>query len=139
MSEEMTPYPISRHRPEPLQLPEDNKEAVALALAVIRGADRFNSASAIEALSKRVSKLSNSDGCDSLDELTAHLPVLEALFLRFTNDAMSAGLATNKSILIRMALAAQNNYSRTVALIEGLKLQRVGRASVLINHDGGML
>jgi hypothetical protein len=126
----MNNFPASSHRPAPLKLPDNPREAAALALAVIRGDDSFCRAEAVEALNARLSKLADAGSEESLEELAAHLPILEALFLRFSADAMHTGLAINKSALIRMALAAQTSYGRTVALIAGLKLQREGKAVV---------
>ena len=83
-------------------------------------------------MTARVAKLSDAGSVESLEELAAHLPVLEALFLRFASDAISTGHPANKATLVRMALAAQTSYSRTMALIAGLKLQREGKALVSI-------
>lgn len=137
MTDNLKPYPAARHRPEPLQLPEDPRKAAALALALIRGDDSFYCAQAVEALNLRIAKLKDAGSTESIEELTVHLPILESLFVRFSSDAMSTNLPANKAALIRMALAAQTSYSRTVALIAGLKLQREGKASVAINNFDG--
>lgn len=127
----------TRHRPAPLQLPDDPRAAAALALAVIKGDDFFRRAEAVEGLTARVAKLADAGSAESLEELAAHLPILEALFLRFASDAISTGMTVNKSALVRMALAAQTSYGRTVALIAGLKLQREGKAQVLVSDVEG--
>lgn len=131
-----TTHPVTKHRPAPLLLPTDPLAAAALCLAVIKGDDYFRRAEAVEGLSVRIAKLSDAGSDQSLEELTAHLPILEALFLRFTTDAISSTSTSGKSALIRMALAAQTSYSRTVALIAGLKLQREGKAVVAMESVG---
>lgn len=131
MPNTLTPT-TTRHRPAPLQLPDDPRAATALALAVIRGEDTFCRAQAVEGLTARIAKLSDAGSAESLEELTAQLPILNELFLRFSIDAISTGMTVNKSSLVRMALAAQTSYGRTVALIAGLKLQREGNAKVLV-------
>jgi hypothetical protein len=131
-----TAYPGTKHRPAPLQLPADPRAAAALCLAVVKGDDYFRRAEAVEGLSARIAKLSDAGSDQSLEELTAHLPILEALFLRFTTDAISSTSTSGKSALIRMALAAQTSYSRTVALVAGLKLQREGKAVVAMESLG---
>lgn len=127
----------SRHRPPPLHLPDDPRAAAALALALIRGDDSFNRAEAVEGLTARIAKLSDAGSAASLEELAAHLPILEALFMRFTADAMTTNMTGSKAALIRMALAAQTSYSRTVVLLAGLKLQRDGKALVTVQGMEG--
>lgn len=73
-----------------------------------------------------------------LSALATHLPILEALFMRFCLEANATRLPDNKSKLLRMALASQTSYARTVALIAGLKLQREGRAHVSIDVTEGI-
>lgn len=107
-----------------------------MALAFIRGDDGYDRARAIEGMAARVAKLSDTGSAESLDELAAQLPVLYALFLRFASDAISTAHPANKSTLVRMALSAQTSYGRTVALIAGLKLQREGKAQVVIQDAG---
>ena len=124
-------YLMSTHRPDPLKLPDEPREANALALAFIRGEDTFEAARAIEALNARVAKLADAGSADMLEELAAQLPVLEALFLRFASDTRTVNLPGHKSTLARMALSAQASYARTVALIAGLKMQSEGNARVL--------
>lgn len=126
----------SLHRPVRLKLPDDPREAAAMALAFIRGDDGYDRARAIEGMAARVAKLSDTGSAESLDELAAQLPVLYALFLRFASDAISTAHPANKSTLVRMALSAQTSYGRTVALIAGLKLQREGKAQVVIQDAG---
>ena len=135
MSDNQKSYFMTAHRPGPLLLPDDPREAAALALAFIRGDDSFHRAQAIEALNGRISKLTNAGSDESLEELAAHLPVLEALFMRFASDTMIMNLPVHKSTMARMALSAQASYSRTVALIAGLKAQRDGKAQVTIDSS----
>jgi len=133
MSEELTPAPRTKHRPNEFLLPDDSREATALAIAVIRGENSYNSARALEGLSTRISKLVDADSNEALEELASHLTILETLFVRFSTDAMHFTSPSQKAILIRMAMAAQTNYSRTLALIAGLKLQRQGKAQVIVD------
>lgn len=124
------PTTITRHRPAALQLPDDPSAAAAMALAVIRGESMFDRAKAVEGLSARVAKLSDAGSDESLEELAAQAVVLNELFVRYSIESMAPGLTANKSALVRMALAAQTSYGRTIALIAGLKLQREGKAQV---------
>ncbi|MES2116824.1 MAG: hypothetical protein V4578_16805 [Pseudomonadota bacterium] len=137
MNDKLMNLLAARHRPAPLTLPDDAREATAFALAAIRGDDTFDRATAIEGLSLRIDKLVDASGDDALSELAAHLPILEALFLRFATDAIETNLPANKSALARMALSAQASFGRTLALMAGLKLQRAGRAEVTVHDDGG--
>lgn len=136
MSNGIKPYQtVSSHRPEPQELPDDPQEAVAFVLAAIHGKDNFDKAQAVESLNARVVKLANADSSEALMQLAAHLPVLEALYLRFAMEALEARMADHKSKLLRMSLAAQSAYARTVALIAGLKLQSQGKAYVNIENE----
>jgi hypothetical protein len=121
---------ISSHRPNAIQLPDDPREAAAGAVALIRGEDAFDRAAGAEALTRRIELLTNPDSDEALDEFTAHLPVLEALFLRFACEASVASRPQHQAALLKISLAAQAAYARTSALIAALRLQREGKASV---------
>ncbi len=110
-----------------------------MALAYIRGDDSFKRARAIEGLIARVAIQSNAGSDESLKELAAQAVILETLFLRLSTDAMAAASPANQSTLMRMALAAQTSYARTIALIAGLKLQQQGRGQVAIQDEGEVI
>jgi hypothetical protein len=121
---------ISSHRPAPIRLPADPREAAAGAVALIKGESSFNRAAGAEALTRRIELLTRPDSDEALAELAAHLPVLEALFLRFSGEASVACRPDHQAALLKIALAAQAAYGRTSALIVALRLQREGRAQV---------
>lgn len=129
---------VSSHRPPALTLPSDPADATAQALAFIRGDDVYIRAQAIEALNQRVTVLNTADSEGALAELAKHLPVLEALWLKFAVEATIATKTDHKATLLRMALSAQASYSRTQALIAGLRQQSAGRGRVVVNdHEAG--
>jgi hypothetical protein len=125
---------ISAHRPRGIQLPDDPREAAAGAIALLRGQNSINRASAAEALTSRLATLSVANGRQTLDELSAQLPVLEALFLRFAGEAASIERAEHKAIFVKVALSAQAAFARTVALLAALRLQRGGDGRVLVEN-----
>jgi len=65
-----------------------------------------------------------------LIELSAQLPVLEALFLRFSGEAAKAECPEHKAIFVKVALSAQTSFSRTVALLIALGQKTAGVGSV---------
>ena len=123
---------ISSHRPGAILLPEDPREAAAGAVAFIRGEDSFDRAAGAEALTRRIELLTNPDSDEALAEFTAHLPVLEALFIRFACEASAASRPQHQAAFLKISLAAQAAYARTSALIAALRLQREGKASVTL-------
>lgn len=133
----MTENRPSIHRPSAssIQLPEDPREAAAGAIALIRGESSFNRAMGAEALSRRIEKLSHPDSDEALAELTAHLPVLEALFLRFAGEAAALRRPEHQALLLKISLTAQAAYGRTSALVAALRLQRDGKARIAL-HGG---
>lgn len=129
---------FSQHRPAPIDLPSDPRLASAAVLAYINGEDGIERAAAIEAMTARAASLAIADSDEALKSLAEHLPVLNALFLRFSAEAIATKLPDNRAKLIKIALSAQNSYARTQALIAGLRAQRQGRARVTLNdaEDG---
>ena len=123
---------ISSHRPGAVCLPEDPREAAAGAIALIRGNDAFDRAAGAEALTRRIELLANPDSDEALDEFAAHLPVLEALFLRFAGEASVAVKPEHQAAFLKIALNAQAAYARTSALIAAFRLQRDGKAQVTL-------
>ena len=123
------------HRPPALKLPDDPRDAAAQALAFINGADSYNRAAAIEGLNQRIAVLSDGDSDAALSELAAHLPILQSLFLKYSAEATTASRPEHKNSLLRMALSAQNSYTRTVIAISGLRQQRAGRGRINVIDD----
>lgn len=126
---------FSQHRPAPIALPTDPRRASAAVLAYINGDDGIERAGAIEAMAARAALLAVADSDDALESLAEHLPVLNALFLRFSAEAIATKLPDNRAKFIKIALGAQNSYARTVALIAGLRTQRAGRAIVIVEAN----
>lgn len=123
---------ITAHRPDPgtIRLPSDPREAAAGAIALIKGESSFNRAAGAEALTRRLELLTCPDSDEALAEFAAHLPVLEALFLRFAGLAAVARDPQHQAALLKISLDAQRAYARTAALITALRLQREGKALV---------
>lgn len=59
-----------------------------------------------------------------MHELAEHLPLLEALFLRFAAESVAAPDVDRKSRLLGMSLKAQRAYSQTLVLVQGLVQQQ---------------
>ena len=107
-------------------LPVDPADAVARTLAFIRGDDTYERSAAIEGLHARLAHLHDADSDEAMRETAAHLPVLEALFLKFGADAVAADSVDHQSKLMKLSMAAHSEYVRTVGLLAGLKHQRKG-------------
>lgn len=125
----------SQHRPAPIELPSDPRLAATAVLAFINGENGIQRAAAIEAMTARAALLAEADSEEALESLAEHLPVLNALFLRFSAEAISAKLPDHKARFVKIALSAQSAYARTLALIAGLRAQREGRATVIVEAD----
>lgn len=126
---------LSQHRPAPVQLPADPRLASAAVLAYINGADGIDRAAAIEVMTARATSLAVADSDEALENLADHLPVLNALFLRFSAEAIATKLPDNRAKLMKIALSAQNAYARTQVLLAGLRAQKEGRARVVGEVD----
>lgn len=126
---------FSQHRPAPIELPNDPRLASAAVLAYINGDDGMDRAGAIEAMTARAAALAVADSDEALESLAEHLPVLNALFLRFSAEAIATKLPDNRAKFIKIALAAQNSYARTQALLAGLRAQRQGRVRVVVEAN----
>ena len=119
-------------RSQALTLPSDRREAVAQALAFIRGAQTFDRGAAFEELTRRVESYVDPASNAAITELAEHLPVLEALWLRFAAEATTAASPDNRSKLLRMALQAHGAYCRALVLVQGLGLQQRRQGQVVI-------
>ena len=128
---------FSQHRPAPIELSTDSRLASATVLAYINGDDAIERAGAIEAVTARAASLAIADSDEALESLAEHLPVLNALFLRFSAEAIATKTPENRAKLLKIALGAQNSYGRTLALIAGLRAQRQGRARVILTDATG--
>lgn len=125
----------SLHRPAPLTLPNDPAAAAAAVIALVNGHDSVDRASAIEAMSLRVTQFQAAGADITLYELESHLLVLKALFLRFSAETAKAGTADQRSKFAKIAISAHGAYLRTVALMAGLQHQTEGRARVVLEAD----
>lgn len=126
---------LSSHRPQAIQLPDDPRLATATVLAHVRGADSINRAAAIEALTVRVMALSNVDPQQAIEALAEQLPVLNSLWLLFAAESASAKSSEVRATYLRLALSAQLSYSRTQALVIGLRAQSTGQALVTLTDS----
>lgn len=129
------PKRASHHRPAPIALPSDPRLASAAVLAFVNGDDDIDRAGAIEAMTTRAASLALADSDEALESLAEHLPVLNALFLRFSAEAIASRVPDHKTKLMKIALSSQQAYARTQALIAGLRAQREGRASVIVEAE----
>lgn len=128
---------FSQHRPAPIELPSDPRLATATVLAYVQGADTIERAAAIEALTVRVMALSNVDPQQAIEALAEQLPVLNSLWLLFAAESASAKSSEVRATYLRLALSAQNSYSRTQTLVIGLRAQSAGQARVTLTDSQG--
>lgn len=150
-----SPGPPHKHHPtmspthsEHARPPETVSErGSAYLLALTMGSEGLPPAAALEELRQRVARLRDPTSPAALEELSGHLPLLDALWQRMAAEAVRAKRPDDRVRLLRAALHAQAAYGRTVALLHGLELQRRGLAVVSVNgrpgrapslgHDGG--
>lgn len=123
-------------RADNVKLPTDRRHAVGQTLEFIRGAQHYDGAAALDELRQRVEAYTDPAGPAAITELAEHLPILEALWLRFAAEAAKEGSADKRTKLLRMALQAQASYGRTLVLVQGLAQQQRQRASVVLDEDG---
>ncbi len=57
------------------------------------------------------------------------------LFPRLAVEATAATKTEHKAALLRMSLSAQRSYAQTIALLHGLRLQKKGRTTVIMQPD----
>lgn len=122
--------------PPVIQMSADPREAVAYALAVIRGdSDTIGKKAALDQLATRIEGFIDAGGDDALRELAATLPLMEALMVRYAMEAVQISDIDRKYRLTKLALQCQASFARTMALIAGLREQRKGRGRVIV-HEG---
>lgn len=127
----------SRHRAQAIALPADPAQAAALVLRYVQvGDSAFDRSAAVEGMASRVEKLRGSDGAQVERELLAHAAVLDALFLRYSAEAVANKVPDHKSKLMKLALSAQAAYVRCMVAVEGLRLQRSAAARVVAEVEG---
>ncbi len=95
----------------------------------------MNRALALESEREALEALADPTSPESMQALSAHLPVLEALFHRLSMEAVNARQTTTKVALVRAALQAQGAYIRTAALMSGLNLQLRGNGGLTLEND----
>jgi len=117
----------------PLQTPgaTSSDDAAAYLLALATADPTLTAPAALEAHRQRVAALRDPTSPEALQELSRQVPVLEALFHRFTAEALRATNPQTKAILLKSALQAQQAHARTFTLIRGLALQEKGLAQVI--------
>ncbi len=132
---------MSQNQPAPAAAPPTASsatptDAAAFLLSAALGADTLPPADALAQLRQRVDALRDPTAPEALDELSRHLPVLEALFQRFAADALHMRKPEHRPKLLRAALQAQQAYARTFALLRTLAMQQQGQtAAVLEDAD----
>lgn len=110
-------------------------EAAAYLLALAMGDPALTPTKALEVQRERVAALRDPTAPASLDELARQLPLLEALFQRFSAEALRAKRPDGRAQLLRAALQAQQAHARTFALLRGLALQAKGQAAVTLGES----
>ena len=124
MNEVMPRQTTNLSRADNVKLPTNRQHAVGQTLEFIRGAQHYDGAAALDELRQRVEAYTDPAGAGAITELAEHLPVLEALWLRFAAEAAKEGSVDKRTKLLRMALQAQASFGRTLALVQGLTQQR---------------
>lgn len=90
----------------------------------------------VKAMKVRLEALQDPTSAAGLAELTRQLLPLEALYLRFSEEAStSERSAASRVLLLRAAIQAQQAYARTFALLHTLARQgKQGETSVIVLH-----
>ncbi|MBT9527085.1 MAG: hypothetical protein IV105_17650 [Rhizobacter sp.] len=124
-------------RPAIIETERNPRAAIAYAMSVVNGESSPDRAEALEALAARISVLKHGDSNEALEELAAHLPLLECQWLSLTIQASTTKNPDVRVKLTKLALQCQSAFSRTLALIATLKAQRDHKTRVLIHEDEG--
>ena len=125
-----------QRNPPVIQMSRDPREAVAYALAVIRGdSDTIGKSEALAQLAARIEGFIDAGGDGALRELAATLPLMEALMVRYAMEAAQTSDIDRKYRLTKLALQCQASFARTLALIAGLRAQRKGHGRVIVHDD----
>lgn len=106
--------------------------AAAFVLGHALGLPAESEESALAVLRQRVEALRDPTAPAALDELRRHLPVLDALWQRFSMEALKARRPDDRAKLLRAALQAQQAHARTFALLRALALQAKGQGVVTL-------
>ncbi|WP_157991506.1 hypothetical protein [Caldimonas tepidiphila] len=122
-------------RSRDLTLPDDRRHAIGQALAFVRGRQTYDGPAALDELRDRVGQYVDPASPRAVSELAEHLPILEALWLRFAAESTSERNADTRAKLLRMALQAQQGYARTLALVQGMTQQQRQQARVLVHEN----
>jgi hypothetical protein len=109
-----------------------------MVLRYVQTADSaFDRSAAIEAMNQRLALLRDKDSGKVMDELAGHAALLDALFQRWTAEAIAAKAPDHRAKFMKLALASQASYVRTVIGMEGLRAQQQGKARVTLDPDEG--
>jgi hypothetical protein len=60
----------------------------------------------------------------------SHAAILDALSMRYSAESVNAVVPDFKQKFLKIALQCQSSYVRTLIAVEGLRLQRQGKAVV---------
>lgn len=113
----------------------DPDEAAAYLLSLALGDAAVTPTKALEVQRQRVAALRDPTAPASLHELARQLPLLEALFQRFSAEALRTKSPDSKAKLLRAALQAQQAHARTFALLRGLALEAKSRDVVNLDAE----
>ena len=133
--------PIHRGAPAKIQAVTDAERAAlhetAYAVAQISGSGEPLEV-LVDAMRQRLEALHDPTSPEGLAELKRQLLPMEALYLRFAEDAVTTKIPANRVLMLRAALQAQQGYSRTFALLHALTRQSQapqGQAPVIELHE----
>lgn len=115
--------------------PASPDETAAYLLTQVLADPALTLGKALEAQRARVAALRDPTSPQALDELTRQLPLLEALFQRFSYEALKEKRSDRAAGLLRVALSAQQAHARTFALVRGLAQQGKGLGAVLLDSE----
>lgn len=118
-------YPAVPQSPLPSAKPAVNSVPAPLIRSVVTacyvdGGDREAQHKAKKEEGPHLLALSDTSSPETVQTLAAHLTVLQALFLRFSKEAVEAKRTADIARLAKAALQAQERYTQTVALIAKL-------------------
>ena len=116
---------IQTHRGKPAKIQAVTDAALidtAYAVAQISGSGEPLEV-LVDTMRERLEALHDPTSPEGTAELKRQLLPLEALYLRFAEEAVTTRLPANRVLLLRAALQAQQAYSRTFALLHTLARQ----------------
>jgi hypothetical protein len=126
--ERLQAFAAARH----LTIAANVRRAIDSMLTGDGAADTYTRAAAVEALNERIAALNDSDRDVALTSSARSPRSCASFFLRLAVEATAATKTEHKAALLRMSPSAQRSYAQAIALLHGLRLQKKGRATVIL-------